>query len=154
MALNIGARRSSLPKVISNYPSWNWTPGCSSPVPYPVTYDLKESVNISPDVYYNGDNAFIMKSDSNKVRGDEAGKNGGVLSGTTSAEAEPIEHSDSVFVNGSQTIRCGDLFWMNHKNTQGTLVCAPPPPKGAITDSGKAPDAEPAPEMPSFTEFF
>jgi len=154
MAMNLGARKSNLPKVISNYPSWNWTPGCSNPVPYPVTYDLNKSENVSTDVFYNGDNAFMMQSDSTHVTGDEAGKNGGVLSGTVSDKAEPINHSLSVFVDRKEAIRCGDLFYMNSKNTQGTLICVPPPPKGAITDSGKAPDAQPAPEVPSFTEFF
>ena len=43
---------------------------------------------------------------------------------------------------------------MNSKSTQGMLVCVPPPPKGAITDSGKAPDAEPAPKMPSSGDMF
>jgi len=152
MAKNIGARASSLPKVISNYPSWNWTPGCSSPVPYPVTYDLDQSENVSSDVYYNGSPAFMMQSDSSHVTGDEAGKNGGVLSGTVSDKAEPIEHSSSVRVNKRQAVRCGDLFYMNSKNTQGTLVCTPPPPKGAITDTGKIPDAPAAPELPPMRE--
>jgi len=154
MAVNLGARRSSLPVIISNYPSWNWTPGCSSPVPYPVTFKLNESENVSKNVFYNGKNAFIMKSDSSRVTGDEAGKNGGVISGTTSKEAEPIEHSDSVLINKKEAVRCGDLFYMNHKNTQGTLVCAPPPAKGVISDSGKAVEIEPAMEIPSFMEFF
>lgn len=149
MAINLGARKSDLPKVISSYPSWNWTPGCSNPVPYPMTYELSKSENVSGDVFYNGANAFMVKSDSSMVTGDEAGKNGGVISGTVSDKAEPIDHFSSVFVNGKEAVRCGDLFYMNSKNTQGMLVCVPPPPKGAITDSGKAPDAEPAPEMPS-----
>ncbi len=153
MAINLGARKSNLPKVISSYPSWNWTPGCSSPVPYPVTYELNQSENVSENVYYNGHNAFMMQSDSSHVTGDAAGKNGGVISGTVSDKAEPIEHSDSVHVNKKEAVRCGDLFYMNAKNTQGTLVCVPPPPKGAITDSGKAAQAQVAPEIPSFTEF-
>lgn len=153
MAINLGARKSNLPKVISSYPSWNWTPGCSSPVPYPVIHDLKISVNVSENVFYNGHNAFMRGSDSSKVKGDEAGKNGGVISGTFTAEAEAIIYSDSVYVNGKQAVRCGDTFHMNSKNTQGTLVCVPPPPKGAITDSGKAAQAQAAPEIPSFTEF-
>jgi len=137
MAVNIGARKSSMPRVVSSYPSWNWTPGCSSPVPYPVTYELSISQNVSPNVRYNGNYAFIMDSHSSKVEGDKAGKNGGVMSGTVSAEAEPIEHSDSVKVNSRQAVRCGDRFYMNHKNTQGVLVCSAPPVKGMISDKGK-----------------
>lgn len=137
MADNIGARRASFPRVVSDCPSWNWTPGCSSPIPYPVTYNLSQSANISPDVRYNSDNAFIMQSHSSGVRGDEAGSKGGVISGTTSAEAEPIEHSYSVNVNHREAVRCFDKFYMNHKNTTGTLICMPPPQKGAITAKGK-----------------
>jgi len=58
MAINLGARKSDLPKVISSYPSWNWTPGSSYPVPYPVTYELSKSENVSEDVFYNGANAL------------------------------------------------------------------------------------------------
>jgi len=154
MAINLGARKSDLPIVVSSYPSWNWTPGNSYPVPYPVTYELNKSENVSEDVFYNGDNAFMMESDSSMVTGDEAGKNGGVISGTTSDKAEPIDHSSSVFVNGKEAVRCGDLFYMNAKNTQGTLICVPPPPKGAITDSGKAAEATPAPSIPSAGDMF
>jgi len=154
MAINLGARKSDLPMVVSSYPSWNWTPGSSNPVPYPVTYDLDESINVSEDVFYNGDNAFIMGSDSNKVTGDEAGKNGGVISATTTDKAEPREYSSSVFVNRKKAVRCGDLFNMNAKNTQGTLICVQPPLKGAITDSGKAAEATPAPDVPSAGDMF
>ena len=154
MAINLGARKSSLPRVVFLYPSWNWTPGSSYPVPYPVTYDLNVSIHVSEDVFYNGNNAFTLKSDSNKVTGDEAGKNGGVLSGTTTDKAEPIQYSTSVRVNGNKAVRCGDLFYMNAENTQGTLICVQPPLKGAITDSGKAAEATPAPSIPSAGDMF
>jgi len=145
MADNIGARQASCPRVICSSCSWNWTPGCSSPVPYLVTYDLSQSANISGDVCFNSDWAFMMQSHSSGVSGDEAGSRGGVISGTTSAEAEPIEHSQSVNINCRKSVRCGDRFYMNHKNTQGTLVCAPPPKKGDITDTGKISGAKQAP---------
>jgi len=154
MAMNLGARKSSLPRVIGNFPSFNWTPGVTPPVPYPVVYELDKSENISEDVFYNGANAFMMKSDSSHVTGDEAGKNGGVISGTVSDKAEPIDHSASVFINKREAVRCGDMFYMNNKNTTGTLVCVPPAPKGAITDSGKVAEAPEAPEMPSFGDMF
>lgn len=145
MADNIGARQASFPRVICSSPSWNWTPGCSSPVPYPVTYNLSQSANISGDVRFNSDWAFMMQSHSSGVSGDGAGSRGGVSSGTTSAEAEPIEHSQSVNINCRKAVRCGDRFYMNHKNTQGTLVCAPPPQKGNITDTGKISGAKMVP---------
>ena len=43
---------------------------------------------------------------------------------------------------------------MNNKNTIGTLICTPPPAKGAISDSGKVAEAVEAPQMLSFMEFF
>ena len=148
MADNIGARQASFPKVIYAYPSWNWRRRCSRPIPYPVTYDLSKSANISGDVRFNSDWAFMMQSHSSGVTGDEAGNRGGVLSGTTSAEAEPIGHSRSVNINCRKAVRCGDRFYMNHKNTRGTLVCAPPPPKGDITDTGKISRVKMAPIPP------
>ena len=141
MAINIGARRSSLPKVISQVPSFNFTPGSSLPVPYPVTYSLSISTSVSSNVRYNGSYAFMLNSDSTRVSGDEVGLKGGVISNTFGGKAEPIEFSLSVFVNKHNAVRCGDLFYMNNKNTQGTLVCVAPPQKGAITDTGKASSA-------------
>ncbi len=153
MAQNIGARKSSMPKVIGNLPSWNWTPFCCCPVPYPVSYNLSSSDIVSSNVFFNSNEAFMMRSHSNNVTGDEAGSNGGVISGTTSAKAEPIEHSDSVYINHRKAVRCGDLFYMNNKNTTGTLVCSPPPPQGEITDRGRIPNAPTAPSIPSFEEY-
>ncbi len=147
MADNLGARASSMPIVISDFPSWNWTKGSSKPIPYPVTFNLSMSLEVSPNVFCNGSNAFVLASNTALVEGDKIGKIGGVISGTVSAMAEPIKHSMSVRVNKKWAVRCGDLFNMNNKNTIGTLVCPPPPSKGDITDTGKVPSAQPAPAV-------
>ena len=145
MAINIGARKSGVAKIISVTPSFNITPGFPLPVPYPVVYALSDALNVSPDVHFNKDKVFTLNSDSAKVTGDELGTKGGVLSQTYCGKAEPIGHSASVYINGQNAVRCGDSFYMNNKNTIGTLICVPPAPKGAITDSGKVSSAKAAP---------
>lgn len=139
MAKQPGARKDSSYTVISMAPSVNKTQVGNAvvPVPYPVTIDLSNNANFSDNVNFNSDAVLRFNSDTTKVTGDEAGKLGGVKSGTTSAKAEPKDKSASVKINGQWLIRCQDMFWMNNQNTMGRLICAPPPPQGAIQDDGK-----------------
>lgn len=139
MAKQPGARKDSSYTVISMVPSVNKTQVGNAvvPVPYPVTIDLSNNANFSTNVNFNNNAVLRFNSDTSKVTGDEAGKLGGVKSGTTSAKAEPKDKSGSVKINGQWLIRCQDMFWMNQQNTMGRLICAPPPPQGAIQDEGK-----------------
>lgn len=139
MAKNYGARRCARQIVICASPSVNKTPMGNStpPVPYPVQHDLSEALEISPNVRFNKQPAFTLASNTQKVQGDAAGTAKGIKSGTVSAEAGPIEHSGSVRVNGQWIVRCGDKFYMNHKNTTGTLTCSLPGEAPAISDDGK-----------------
>ena len=154
MADNLGARKDGLPYVIHKYFSFDFTPGSPYPIPYPVANMLSDSENVSENVFYNGNAAFKADSYVTHVWGDEAGVDGGMFSGTFTQKAEPISYSMSVFVNGANAVRGYDPFYMNKKNTTGTLILIPPPAKGAITDTGKVAEAEAAPEIPSFMEFF
>lgn len=138
MANQFAARKDGDYKVISMAPDVCLTPIGSSqvPVPYPITIALNSSNNESQNVYFNGNPAFILSSDSVKTQGDEAGTGKGVKSGTKGAKAEPKDHSSSFKVNGNPVIRVNDQFYMNNKNTIGILVHCPPPPTDNIQDEG------------------
>lgn len=147
MALLRGAREEGKPVVYSTIPSFNWTPGSPIPVPYPVRHDLESSVDLSEDVRYNKNWVFLLSSNTVSVTGDEAGTEGGVLSGTFTQKAEPLfsTGASSVHINGENAIRTGDIFWMNDKNTVGYLSYEESE-KDTITDEGKVENAIPAPE--------
>jgi len=156
MAINLGTRQDSSIKVVFFIPSFTWTKGVPLPVPYPIVKNtLERGQNVSDNVRYNECWAYIKDSYTKKVYCDEPGlKTGGVLSITRSKKTEPSMYSDSVFVNGRNAVRGFDLAYMNDKNTIGFHIIMPPTPKPAITDTGKVAEAEAAPEMPSFMEFF
>jgi len=137
MAKQLGARKCSKQQVICLAPSVNKTGPYKIPIPYPVVYKLNNSNSTSTNVFFNSDEAFTIKSDSNKVTGDEPGTEKGIKSNTVSDKSEPIDSSPSVKVNGKKVIRCADKFYMNSKNTMGTLICSPPPFAPAIKDNGK-----------------
>lgn len=155
MATAFGARAQEKPIVKFIIPSFEWTKGSPYPIPYFVKYDLDDANNVSEDVFINGDPAFTSVSDTDKVKGDEAAlKTGGVLSATRGKAATPLTYSPTVFINGNNAVRIEDYFYMNQKNTIGVLEWEEPPEKDKITDTGKSPEAEPAPEPLSFMDFF
>ena len=139
MADNIGARMCGKQKTIFKSPTKNKTPvgNAQPPLPYPIQVALDASSACSPNVNYNGKPAFTIASDTTTVIGDAPGVLKGTKSSTVSDIANAKDKSSSVFVNGNNTIRCNDLFFMNKKNTKGTLVCSPPPSAPAITDEGE-----------------
>lgn len=139
MADNLGGRMCGKQKVIFKSPTRNKTivGNQQPPLPYPIQVALDASSGCSPDVNYNGKAAFTLKSDTTKVIGDAVGTLKGVSSSTVSDIANAKDKSSSVFVNGNNTIRCDDVFFMNKENTKGTLVCNPPPSAPPITDEGK-----------------
>jgi len=91
--------------------------GTTVPVPYPVTIDLSDALNASPNVNFGGKLAFTMGSQTPDIRGDQAGSASGVKSGTVGGKCEPIQGSSTVRVNGQPVIRHGDRFTMNNGNT-------------------------------------
>jgi len=139
MAKQIGARKCGKQQVICMAPSVNLTKVGKPivPIPYPVQYTLDTSNHTSKDVFFNSNEAFTLECDSNKVKGDAVGKKKGIKSRTVSDKSEPIDSSKSVYVNGKQVVRCGDKFYMNNKNTTGTLVCSPATTSANIKDNGK-----------------
>ncbi len=69
MAKNFGARKNSKYKVVSTSPSVNKTPRGPTivNVPYDVSQDLSKSEGTSPNVFFNGDPAYVKTSHSTKV---------------------------------------------------------------------------------------
>ncbi len=108
-----------------------------TPVPFPILEKLSNSVKVAKTCRFNHDWAFMLRSHTTKVTGDEPGVNKGVKSQTVGEKAEPIEHSKSVRIEGSWLVRVGDKVYMNSKNTIGTIVFMPPPQMGTITDNGE-----------------
>ncbi len=108
-----------------------------TPVPFPVIEPLSSSVTVATRTRFNGHWVVMLKSHTTQVTGDEPGVAKGVKSGTQGQKAEPIEHSNSVRVEGSWLVRVGDKVYMNDKNTIGKIVFAPAPQMGPIQDNGR-----------------
>lgn len=139
MAEELGARMCGKQKVIFKSPTKNKTPvgNAQPPIPYPIQVALDASSACSKNVNYNGKSAFTIASDTTKVIGDAPGVLKGTSSSTVSDIAKAKDKSSSVFVNGKNTIRCADVYFMNKKNTKGSLICSPAPSAPPITDDGK-----------------
>ena len=86
------------------------------PVPYPITHQLDQSRQCSPNVFLQG-KALYLHNESfvDNVTGDEPGMGKGVVSQTNMKISHDIDHSKSVYVNGRQIVRTGDKMWMNWK---------------------------------------
>jgi len=91
------------------------TPGKSGyPVPYPITHTMDESLHCSPNVFLQGKAVYLHnESYVDKVKGDEPGKGGGVVSQVNTKISHDIDHSRNVYVNGCPIVRTADKVWMN-----------------------------------------
>jgi hypothetical protein len=116
MAQNYIACQQDGWKVVSIVPDVCKTPmgSATPPVPYPVTADLSEAVQVASSVRSNSHPVVVF--DMSKVpttKGDEAGKAMGVKSNTDKGNCYPQTHSSTVRAEGKLVIRHDDLFWMN-----------------------------------------
>lgn len=141
MAENYAAREDGSFRVISSLPDVNITPVGSAkvPIPYAITATLGKANNASNNVFIERHAAFIASSDTISTTGGAPGTDKGIKSGTVNDKAEPKDKSSSFFINKQQVIRVFDTFYMNSKNTLGTLVQSIPVPKDRITDDGALP---------------
>lgn len=126
-----GARKSGKFIAVCADPDYAWTPvgGQKVLVPYMIASDLADSMDVSPNVNFTGEPAFLYQaSAAPRVQGNEPGVgdgpgtsgfedrgNGGLLSGVTNGIVWVERRSESVFVNGIQVVRDGDECWMNHE---------------------------------------
>ncbi|HKN02851.1 MAG TPA: PAAR-like domain-containing protein [Buttiauxella sp.] len=129
MAINYIARQDIQWQVVSTKPDVCKTPmgPAIPPVPYPVTANMAEAVNVVPNVRANGGTLLVLnQSFMPQTKGDEAGIAKGVSSGTVGDICEPLAHSQTVRVGGEPVLRHNDMFWMNARNTTGIIVGQPP----------------------------
>lgn len=101
--------------LVSMLPDLCLTPSKNGPpIPYPVTHDMGQSKQCSPNVYFRGQPAYLHEeSYVDNIKGDEPGAGKGVVSGTHTEISRSEKHSTSVFVNGKYLVRTGDMVWMN-----------------------------------------
>ena len=86
------------------------------PIPYPITHQMDQSQQCSPNVFFRGKAAYLHnESYVDNVKGDEPGKGKGIISQTNVKISHNIGKSGSVFVNGQAIVRTADMMWMNGK---------------------------------------
>lgn len=118
MAENLTARKQSGWKVVSLTPDVCKTPMGSStpPVPYQVTAELVDSVQVSESVRSNGHPLVVFDASLVPTTlGDAAGTATGIQSGTVEGKCYPKLHSETVRAEGKYIVRHDDRFWMNGK---------------------------------------
>lgn len=138
MADNVAARQDADWIVVCTTPDVCKTPmGPSTPpVPYRVTAQLADAVQVVPTVKANGRPLVVLtQSFIPKTVGDEPGVAKGVQSGTVADICEPLEHSSSVKAGGYCTLRHDDQFYMNNKNTVGKIVGQTPSVSKSASES-------------------
>jgi len=97
------------------------TPGGPIPVPYPnVAYSLHTEKG-SKSVKVDGNPIMHENSLISTSIGDETGKLGGLVSGTTKGKAKPISYSFDVMVEGEPVVRQTDYFRQNMGSAPNTL---------------------------------
>lgn len=112
----VAARKEAGWVVISSCPDVCKTPMGSStpPVPYPVTSQLVDCIEVVPNVLANGYPVVVFdQSKTTSTIGDQAGVANGVSSGTVGAECWPLEYSKTVYAGNKPLVRHGDEFAMN-----------------------------------------
>ena len=86
------------------------------PVPYPSMHDMSTSQQCSTNVFVNDHAVFLHGlSYVDKVKGDEPGTGGGVVTGVNVEISHSEQHSKTVYVNKHCVVRTGDLMKMNTK---------------------------------------
>jgi hypothetical protein len=95
------------------------TPPSSIPVPYPNLASSADATGGPKTVAVEGRMAMVKGATYTRTTGDEAGKDGGVLSGTHRAEAEFALYSFDVKIEGRNVCRVGDPMHHNRRNATG-----------------------------------
>ncbi|MCU7907092.1 MAG: DUF4150 domain-containing protein, partial [Candidatus Thiodiazotropha sp. (ex Epidulcina cf. delphinae)] len=94
------------------------TPDKGVPVPYQNEAYSKDLINGTTSCFADGGHMIANLGSKFAVSVfDEPGAMGGVVSGTSKAEAEWISHSFDVFFEGKPACRLTDKMFMNHRNT-------------------------------------
>ncbi len=147
MADNRGVNKSSEAKVVCLAPDVCLTP--MGPNMVPVAYTIESRFNVAEmtakAVNFGGQPVFTMGSHLPKVKGDERGVGGGIISGVNMGCCKPIpgSHSTSLRIEGEWLVRHGDLMEMNCSgpigkgNTFGRIVYIGVAPMAYVNSNGE-----------------
>ena len=84
------------------------------PIPYPIVHNMSSAQQCSSNVYINGKAAFLHdNSYVDRVIGDEPGIGGSVITKVNMKVSHSQTHSSSVYINGKEMVRTGDMVNMN-----------------------------------------
>ncbi|MDO5622437.1 MAG: DUF4150 domain-containing protein [Paracoccus sp. (in: a-proteobacteria)] len=92
------------------------------PCPFPVYGRASDDSNYAATVRSNGEVLKTWNSRFTATYGDEAGRGGGVISGTHGSIVTPTSHSPLVFVQGQPLIRHRDSCTLNNGNCPGEYI--------------------------------
>lgn len=141
----VGANKLSLVNADTQgttiaFPDVCKTPSNGIPIPYPNVARSSDTAKATKKVKVEGKPVCNAASTFSRSTGDEAGSYGGVVSGCTSGQAEFVNYSFDVKLEGKGAPRSFDLMLHNKKNT-------PPFPllQGPVVAMGKDPDGERCP---------
>lgn len=109
--------------IVSIIPDICLTPsgGGMVPVPYTIWCRQADAANLANSVRQIDDRSHVIASLVLQCFGDEPGTGGGIFSGTTGAECTPKTWSRTVRAEDRNMARHTDEWWMNHRNTYGSL---------------------------------
>jgi|SRR5712692_5172367 len=97
------------------------TPAAPSPIPIPYP-NIGQSADTSQGpttVTTDGEMPMVKGAQYSKSSGDEAGTNGGVMSGVNMSVCEFMMYSFDVKFEGNNVCRLGDPLFHNKKNIMG-----------------------------------
>jgi hypothetical protein len=104
------------------------------PVPYPNTAQLDQSdmATVSTTVFIVGKNAVTENTEITSSSGDEAGVEGGVVSGTIKGPARFRLGSSIVSIEGYAAAYCGTQIGQNGNNNNAPLGVQVTPSQGKV----------------------
>ncbi|MCC7701618.1 DUF4150 domain-containing protein [Janthinobacterium sp. GW460P] len=92
------------------------------PLPYSIIGEFSEAQNASPNVKSHSEPVILhQRSTIPTVKGDAAGKAGGVKSGTVGKQVDTKVASAIHRANGAKLVQVGREVWMNSRNTVGKI---------------------------------
>ncbi|AQR68105.1 hypothetical protein BZG29_06885 [Janthinobacterium sp. LM6] len=92
------------------------------PIPYNIIGEFAEAQNASPNVKSHSEPVILhQRSIIPTVKGDAAGKAGGVKSGTVGKQVDTKVASPIHRANGASLVQMGREVWMNSRNTVGKI---------------------------------
>ena len=92
------------------------TPGGPVPIPYPNIALSAQTASGSTTVKCDGQSIMLKGSNFSLSQGDEPGSVGGVKSNVIKGQADPMNYSFDVKVEGKNVVRRSDPMMQNKKN--------------------------------------